>query len=368
MKKLSYLLLLLSLVSCSTTDKDIKDVKQIDNNPDMLNAFDMKGKEFDKFKEAPAEEAIAVATPTATVPAEKIAKEKNSKKEAVKKVEEVKTLVVSGEKPSMYITPLPKGFKYPKDYPDEYKKFDAKSEALWPTFKVPFKIGEQMVFDVKYFGITAGQIALTVMPKKLIGPKTCHHFHVKMTSAPFYKMIYEVNDYLDSFVDVERFLPVKYVVVQRETKQDVDDLQLFDNDKLTTFYRYRRLKKKTNEVKNESDEKFIPRFYQDSFSVLYFLRGIEIKIGETYEFPVITRAKPWMIKITPEKVETISTKMGSREAYRINAITQYPGVLKANGEAVFWISKDDKKQLLKFQAKVKLGPIEGELVDLTDGK
>ncbi|MFZ4714534.1 MAG: DUF3108 domain-containing protein [Bacteriovoracaceae bacterium] len=352
------------LTSCSTTEKDIKEVKQTEETPDLLKTFDIKGTEFDKFKDTP-KEAVAMPIPldskvTATkkdVKAQEKALDKKNKKD--KKQDSVV---------ENFVGMTPNGFKYPKDYPDDYKNYDKKSEIFWKEAKPSFKNGEQMVFDVKYFGITAGQIALTVLPQKEIGGKTCHHFHVKMTSAPFYKMIYEVNDYLDSYVDVERFLPVKYMVVQRESKQDVDDLQLFDNEKLTTFYRYRRLKKKTNEEKNESDQKFVPRFYQDSFSVLYFFRSLPLHTGETYEFPIITRAKPWMIKVTPEKIETISTKLGRREAFRVNAITQYPGVLKANGEAIFWISNDDKKQILKFSAKVKLGTIEGELVDLVDGK
>jgi len=364
MQKIFWTVLFLFVVSCSSSDKDINEVKKTDEGPDLLKSFQMKGKEFDKFQESDAP-----ATPVPTVVTTPEAKVLAPKEEVVdQKAIDKKSKKEKKATAEASIAQVPGQFKYPKDFPEEYKNYDKKSEVFWKQANPSFKIGEQMVFDVKYFGITAGQIALTVLPQKMIGGKRSHHFHVKMTSAPFYKMIYEVNDYLDSYVDAEKFLPLKYMVVQRESKQDVDDLQLFDNEKQTTFYRYRRLKKKTNEEKNESDQKFIPRFYQDSFSVLYFFRSLPLNVGQTYEFPIITRAKPWMIKVTPEKIETISTKLGKREAYKVNAITQYPGVLKANGEAIFWISKDDKKQILKFAAKVKLGSIDGELVDLIDGK
>jgi hypothetical protein len=365
MQKFFGLFFVVFLFSCSSSDKDINEVKKTDEGPDLLKAFQMKGKEFDKFQESDAP-----VTPSPTVSPTPEVKVDLKKEEVLIQKNADKKTKKNEKKNNSDLLPIQDAgtFKYPKDYPEEYKNYDKKSEVFWKQANPSFKIGEQMVFDVKYFGITAGQIALTVLPQKLIGGKRSHHFHVKMTSAPFYKMIYEVNDYLDSYVDAEKFLPLKYMVVQRESKQDVDDLQLFDNEKQTTFYRYRRLKKKTNEEKNESDQKFIPRYYQDSFSVLYFFRSLPLNVGQTYEFPIITRAKPWMIKVTPEKIETISTKLGKREAFKVNAITQYPGVLKANGEAIFWISKDDKKQILKFSAKVKLGSIDGELVDLVDGK
>lgn len=351
MKKL--LLIAFILFGCSTTEKDIENMKGVEESADLVKTFDLKGDDFKKFEE----HSLTEAKKTTDVPkTTEVKKDKKSTKEKSKDKKEIS----ESKGPAEYV--------YPANYPEDYKKLDKKSEKYWSQYKIPYKPGEQMIFDVKYFGITAGQIALTVQPNKVIGDKVVNHFHVKMRSAPFYKMIYEVNDYLDSYVDAEKFLPIKYMVVQRESKQDVDDLQLFDNEKLLTHYRYKRVKKKDASVKNEADSKFIPRFYQDSFSVLYFMRAMDLKVGDTYEFPVITRAKPWIIKVNVAKTEKVETKLGVKDAFRLNAITQYPGVLKANGEAIFWISADEKKQILKFQAKVKLGSIDGELVDLIDGK
>jgi hypothetical protein len=348
----NWIFLLCLLLGCSTSEKDLDAIKGQETSPDLVKQFELKGDEFKKFEEKEIPAKKVESTDKVVVSKEQKA---TTPKESKSKVAE-KNIVVGTE------------FAYPTNYPEDYKKLDKKSEKYWSNIKVPYKVGEQMVFDVKYFGITAGQVALTVQPNKIIGDKTVNHFHVKMKSAPFYKMIYEVNDYLDSYVDAEKFLPIKYMVIQRESKQDVDDLQLFDNDKLLTHYRYKRVKKKDNSVKNEADSKFIPRFYQDSFSVLYFMRCMNLKVGDSYEFPVITRAKPWLIKVHIPRIEKVETKLGVREAFRLNTETQYPGVLKANGEAIFWISADDKKQILKFQAKVKLGSIDGELVDLVDGK
>lgn len=348
---MKYLLFFLLLAGCSSNNK-LNEALTTEESPDLLKTFSLEGTEFDKFKDS-ATATVAETKPEEVKPA--VLETKKSKKKKDKKAANGKVEVAAP------------GSLYPTDYPEEYKKYDKKAEPLWATFRPNFNVNEQMVFDVKYFGITAGRIALTTMTLKDIGGKKAYHFHVKMTSAPFYKMIYEVNDYLDSYLDTQKFLPIKYMLVQRETKQDVDDLQLFDNEKMRTFYRYRRLKKKDNSVSNQSDEAHLPRFYQDSFSVLYFLRGLEFNLGDHYEFPIITRGKVWLLKATIATKEEITTAVGKRMAYRVNAVTQYPGVLKSDGEAAFWFSADDKKQLLKFEAKVKLGTIDGVLVEINNG-
>lgn len=350
---MKYLLVLLLLAACSSSKK-LEEATTTEETPDLLKTFSLEGTEFDKFKDSAAPavgetKPEAVATPA---PETKAQSKKSGKKKNKKAAEKVEAVTSDG---------------LPANYPDEFRKYDKKAEVLWKAFRPNFHVNEQMVFDVKYFGITAGRIALTTMTLKEIGGKNAYHFHVKMTSAPFYKMIYEVNDYLDSYLDTEKFLPIKYMLVQRETKQDVDDLQLFDNEKMKTIYHYRRLKKKDNSEKKESNEAILPRFYQDSFSVLYFLRGLEFNIGDHYEFPIITRGKVWLLKATIAAKEEISVAVGKRMAYKVNAVTQYPGVLKSDGEAAFWFSADDKKQLLKFEAKVKLGTIDGVLVEINNG-
>ena len=146
----------------------------------------------------------------------------------------------------------------------------------------------------------------------------------------------------------------------------MDDLQLFDHEKHKTFFWYKRLKK--GKTKTRHVEAFIPKHFQDSFSSLFFVRGLPLKTGDVYQFPIMTRAKTWLIKMKVAKKEHI-TIMGKKIlAIRVNAETHFPGVLKKKGDIIFWYSADLERRLLKFQANVKIGAIKGELVDYTSGK
>ena len=251
--------------------------------------------------------------------------------------------------------------KYPVDYPEDYKAYDQKSEKIWKEFVPKVFIGEKMVFDVKYFNVTAGKIFLETKPIKKIGTRKAFHFYGRMISAPFYEMIYNLDDYVESFMDIETYIPIKYALIQRETKQDIDDLELIDTDKLKTYFWFKKVKDEV--VKDEKMETFVPRYLQDSLSPIFFMRGLPFIIGRVYEFPVVTRAKVWMVKIEVQSLEKIKVQDKWEEAYRLKVETRFPGVLSKKGDIIFWYSSDAKKRFLKFEAKVKIGSIDGELVD-----
>ena len=160
-------------------------------------------------------------------------------------------------------------------------------------------------------------------------------------------------------------MPIKYSLVQREKIQNVDDLQFFNFEELKTHHWYRRVKNGSD--KNEKVENFIPRFSQDSFSALQFVRGLPMVKGKLYDFPVVTRGSAWLLKVEVVGEETISVDGKNILAYRLKAETHFPGVLQKSGDINFWFAADEERRLLKFQAKIKIGSIVGEIVDYKHG-
>ena len=256
--------------------------------------------------------------------------------------------------------------EYPIDFPEALKSYDRKSKDVWPLFEPVVFPGEKFTLKVGYLGITAGFIQIETLPMVDIGGRRAYHFKARMRSARYYSYIYSLDDSLETFVTVEDFTPLKYVLLQRESGQTVDDLQLFDSQKLKTFHFYKRLKK--GKHKNVELEKPIPRYFQDSFSAPFFVRGLPLKKDDLYEFPIVTRGKIWILKIKVEGVESLKVDGKWVSAIRINAETRFPGVLEKKGDIRFWYSNDKTRRLLKFQADVKIGSIKGELVDYAPSK
>lgn len=300
----------------------------------------------------------------------KVLKEENKQEKQKEKTE-----VVQLEKKEKAPTKTPKNKKndlikksqsttQSTDYPKEFKEYDKKSSKFWNLFNPKFPEKEETVFKVYYLGMTVGKVSIRVLPKTKLYGKPVYHFYARAASAPFYKAIYDIDDYVETYVEAENFLPLKYTLVQRESGQSVDDLQLFDRKlKKTKFFYKRKKKGRDRDIRKEV---FIPELFQDSFSVLFFVRSLPLEIGDHYSFPVITRAKLWLIDIDVVGREKIKVAGEVVSALRLKAITQYPGVLEKKGTTEFWFSDSPEHRFLKFKAKIKLGTVTGEMVSYSE--
>lgn len=364
--KFAYIISFFLFISCTSLKDKIFVVHKDDDIGKKFGVEDEKLKKFaiKKIEASKKEKKEDIAS--AKTNREKIAK-KDIKKVISKKVSEVKEKSKKiKRKPLVIDEPKKKENILPEDYPEEFKKYDEKSKKGWSLVKPYIFIGEEFTFRVSYLGITAGHIRMETKPMVEVQGKKAYRFKAYMRSSRYYDFIYSLDDSLESVVLKDSFLPVKYSLIQRESKQDVDDLQLFDHEKRKTYVWYKKIKK-GKEKKLEFD-KYIPGLFQDSYSSLYFVRGLPLKIGDVYDFPVVTRGKVWLLTLKVEKKETIDVNGEDVEAYRINAETRFPGVLKKKGDIIFWYSTDSLRRLLKFNAKIKIGSVEGELVEFSPGE
>lgn len=251
---------------------------------------------------------------------------------------------------------------YATDYPNELIDINKNANQLWDNFTSVIIPREKIQFEVSYFGIGVGTLTLESKDDVIINDKKAYHYQGRLISSNYYKYIYSLNDTLDSYIAKDSFLPIKLVITQRESGQDIDDLQLFsqDEDKSYSFYK----KVKNGSTKTSEKNLFIPRFFQDAFSSLYFVRGLPLKNNDHYEFPVVSREKIKLLKIDVVGREKIEVMDKEFDAIKISASAIMPGVIKdgEGGEIFFWYSDSKERLLLQFKAKVKFGSLSGELV------
>jgi hypothetical protein len=354
MKILNYSLLILFILLASCASK--KDRRFVEKSTDGIEEnFNIQKETLAKFK-------------TVKVP-ENIAKQKKIKKKKLKKKKsKVLKKDIQKKNHSEQVKEEEKalsGFSYPKGYPEVFKKYDRTSAPIWDLFEHRLFEGEEIVFKVSYLGIHAGFIKMQTKGLAEISGESVFHFKAQLRSAKYYEYVYTLDDTLESYIRSEDFAPLKYILAQRESSQVVDDLQLFDHDELKTYSFYKRIKENRN--KDEKKVNFVPRYFQDSYSALYFVRGLPLKLGDRYEFPVVTRGKIWLLKIKVEKYDEIKIMDKWVKTIRLSAETHFPGVLKKKGDILFWYSADETRKLLKFEAKIKIGSAKGEMVEYKAG-
>lgn len=357
MKELLLGLLILS-VGCSSKwkqkdfEKEISKTSSEEVEPTVITTDKKDEKLLEKFEVQAAPEKkpeeVAVEKPKVTV-------KKAPTKVDPKKVE-VKITPQSIETKTPVLKPLP------KDYPPEFAAINAKAKKVWDLYKPNHYVDEKVFLDIHYLGMTVGKIMVLNKGKKMINDKEVWHFHARFKSAPFYSNIYELDDTVDTYVTTDQFLSTRYSLIQRESKQDVDDLQLHDRDQHKTFWFYHQ-KKSDGKVKDKKVEKPIPYFSIDPFSILFFYQGLPLKNGDNYEIPVINKGKILILKSVVEGRETIDTEKGEKKAIRVHATTKYTGETLKSGDLYFWFSDDNRRTLLKAQAKIKIGSVTADVVE-----
>tara|TARA_Y100000385_G_C13046022_1_gene617507 strand:+ start:589 stop:1647 length:1059 start_codon:yes stop_codon:yes gene_type:complete len=345
------------LSSCSTKLSSYfkEDTETAQRNDQLMKSFKVDDNVLSKFKEEKKieEPKKAIVSKSKTTPPKKAHKKKTKKK--IKKKVAKKVLP---KRKKLKKKKVQKSF-YPNDFPEKFKAVDITSKKYWPDFNPLIFPNEEIFLDINYMGVSTGKIAVSTLGKSKIGDQEVFHLKAQVKTAKFYRYLYELDDNLDSYVTTDNFVPVKYSLIQRESGQNIDDLQLFDHKELKTYTFYKRETKK--KTKKSKGVKFIPKYFQDPLSVLFFLRGLPMVKGNKYNVPVINKGKLLLLKANVIGVEKIKTKIGTKEAYKVQASTSYSGDTLKSGKMTFWFSTDDRRIFLKFKAKIKIGAISGDI-------
>ncbi len=346
--KLIHLLIFLLLFGCSGNPIKLG----ADESEKIEGTFDLSDKDLKQF----------AGTETVQKKAAKKVVVSKKKKTLKKNTKSAPEATVSKEKTSSAVNNA-----LPEDYPEKFVEYDKRSKKYWDMFKPSVRLGEKLRIRVKYAFFTVGDAVIENLGiKKLFGQDVIHS-QVRIKSADYYSAIYSLNDVLDSYVSVKTFTPLKYSLIQRESRQDVDDLQLFSQTELKTHYWYRRLKKSTNYEKKTKKEAYIPKYFLDTFSGFFFLRGLPLDKLKVVEFPVVSRAEVDIMQLTYMGVDKIEIMNKEVVAWKVKAEAKLHGKLQKKGDLIFWYAADGDHRLLKFEGKVKIGSVKGELIEYEPG-
>lgn len=298
---------------------------------------------------------------------EKASTSKQTKNKAVKATTKQSKKITSTKVNSVSNTKVKSASEYPEDYPPAFIEFDKKNEKLWKQFTPVIRKDEKLTLRVKFFGITVGDATIESKGIETLFDQDVIHYQVNIESASFYSSIYSLNDRLDSYISLETYTPVKYSLIQRETKQEVDDLQLFSRKELKTYFWYKRLKKKNNKVNKKDKEAYIPKYFLDTFSGFFFIRGIDLNRNTDITFPVVSRTEVSLTRLKVVGEEKIDIMGKEIDSWKVSAEIKLHDGLKKKGDMFFWYDKGNSRRILKFEAKVKIGSVTGELVNYSPG-
>jgi hypothetical protein len=247
----------------------------------------------------------------------------------------------------------------------------AQAESLRAPGKV-FPLGETLVYEVRWDppawvffmpAISAGEMTFRFQEKLDYEGVPAYRITAQAISSGFLPRVtgISVQDSFESIVDAQDFCSFKMIKKTREGKRQRDIFLTFDrkNGK-GHFTAYDVSKQPPVELKNE-EVKNIPACVQDLLSAIYHTRLRDLKIGEKYPLTISDNGVVKEVELRVKKRETVESAAGSFPALKVETVSVFGGLFRSGGSLLVWLSDDEYKIPVKFEAKVKIGKLFGTI-------
>jgi hypothetical protein len=221
--------------------------------------------------------------------------------------------------------------------------------------EVPFRPGEELVFEVKWKFIPAGEAVLKVLPLETISGVKHYHFVMKAKTYKYIDPLYKVRDRIDAYTDLNMTYSKLYKKKNRGRRKK-DIVVNFDPEKRQAQYSKNGKKKKPISIKPGSF---------DPLSVFYAFRFFSLKENTVLEVPVTDGKKCVMGKAKVIKRETIVVESGTYDTYLVEPdLKHIGGVFKKskNAKLRIWVTADSRKIPVRIESEVIVGSFVAELI------
>ncbi|MBY0316242.1 MAG: DUF3108 domain-containing protein [Bdellovibrionales bacterium] len=220
----------------------------------------------------------------------------------------------------------------------------------------PFRVGEKVTYSVSYFAVEAGTMSMEIKSMVEVNGKKAYAIHYSGKSSSVFDMFYAVDDSAITYLDVETLVPTSYSLHVKESKQVREVRSYFNLQEMKAYMLDKRQKKgKELEVKDYSWE--IPAYSQNVFSVAFYMRTFTFKVGKELQVRVAHEGKNILMKAKVLREEKLKTPAGTFDTWVIQPQFEMEGAFKPSGNNFIWLTKDDRKRIVRIESKIKIGTI-----------
>ncbi len=231
----------------------------------------------------------------------------------------------------------------------------------------PMGVGEKIAYNLRWGLIEAGVVSLEVRPPQNLEGVPALHYYGQVKSSKVMDLFYKIDNSMDAWVRLSDLAPLRQEIKQLESARWGRRVMLVEPEKNRVKF-YEHLTKSNGEVKElKRNDKMLPGA-QDIFGALYFYRFVQEGFEEGFKFPIHDKGRNWFADLRYEGRETVRVPAGVFKTRRAKVIPRLDGHLEPKGDVVVWTTDDDRNLLVKFNAKIKVGSLTGELIEHVEGK
>jgi Protein of unknown function (DUF3108) len=224
--------------------------------------------------------------------------------------------------------------------------------------------GEKLTFTASYnmSGLLTDLAQVTMETSEVKTSKsTLLRLKCKAKTFTKWDNFFKINDLYESYVSPSSLKPYLY-------KREINEggyykfMKYTYNHKLQNVKSLKRKRRKDGTFWEENKTLNIGSKTLDLVTTLYHIRNLDIQkatIGSSDTFTVLLDNEEHIIRITLLGKETINTKIGKKECYKLAISMNANNILKGSNNNLLWLTADTNK--IPVYAKFKIAVGNGEL-------
>jgi hypothetical protein len=106
----------------------------------------------------------------------------------------------------------------------------------------------------------------------------------------------------------------------------------------------------------------------DIATAAFALRNQPLELGRSYDFPVFTGEKTFVLSAAVVSRQTLKTPLGQREVFQLNVATDFSGKARTNRLTRVYVTTDPSHVPVRVEADFVLGTVEAEIVEYREGQ
>lgn len=219
---------------------------------------------------------------------------------------------------------------------------------------VTFGPGEKMVFSIGYGLITAGEGTLEIVGLKEYQGHQCYDIQSTTNSNRFFSSVYKVRDKIVSYIDTEGLFSRYFFKRLREGDYKKMEEVRFDHEAGLARY-------------GNGKDIPVPPGVQDVLSAFYFVRTLDLKVGEVYHVPAHSSRKSYDLRVIVHGKERVEVEAGAWDCFVVEPVIEGEGLFKHEGKLTLYITDDEHRVPVLIKAKVPVGSIDVSLKEFRPG-
>ncbi len=226
-----------------------------------------------------------------------------------------------------------------------------------PLPKLWFPVGEMFEYEISW-GIIPVGTTYTWSEWIVEDGRLLLAIRMRTLTNKVLSVIYPVDDFVESVIDPETFLPLRFVKKVSEGGNQYDQLTTFDHAAGTATF-VSKLDNKISTFPINKDIRDIP-------SLLFWLRRESFEPGQERQYKVMADEKIYDLTVKAEKVENVRlSRYGRQPSLKVEPVSSFGGVFVRKGRMWLWISRDPRCILTQIAAEIPVASVKLRLIQVT---